>query len=70
MNKVTVPTAFTDIPSFKPALAPKRKVRFAPSHRGETNMPNALADPLSAVKAIAHLLDQAETVRVHGIRVQ
>jgi hypothetical protein len=60
MNKVTVPTAFADIPSLKPALAPKRKVRFAPSLRGETNMPNALADPLSAVKAIAKLLEQAK----------
>ena len=59
MNKLTAPTAFADIPSFNPALAPKRKVRFAPGRRGETNMPNALADPLSAVKAIAHLLEQA-----------
>jgi hypothetical protein len=60
MNKLTGPPAFADIPNFEPALAPKRKVRFAPNHRGETNMPNALADPLATVKAIAKLLEQSK----------
>jgi hypothetical protein len=56
MNKPAATVAFTDTPRSETTLARRRKVRFPSSQRGENFMPNGLADPLSAVKAIAHLL--------------